>query len=70
VTATATLSSKYQISIPKSVRDEQHWEAGQEFVFIPKGKGVLVMPVPEFDELAGIAKGARKEGYRDRKDRY
>ena len=70
MTATATLSSKYQISIPKSVRDEQHWEAGQEFVFIPKGKGVLVMPVPEFDELAGIAKGARKEGYRDRKDRY
>jgi AbrB family looped-hinge helix DNA binding protein len=68
--ATATLSSKYQISIPKSVRDEQHWEAGQEFVFIPKGKGVLVMPVPELDELAGIAKGASKEGYRDRKDRY
>jgi hypothetical protein len=27
-------------------------EAGQEFVFIPKGKGVLVMPVPELDQLA------------------
>ena len=47
-----------------------HWEAGQEFVFIPRGKGVLVMPVPAFDELAGIAKGARKADYRDRKDRY
>ena len=70
MTATATLSSKFQISIPKTVRDEVHWEAGQEFVFIPKGKGVLVMPVPEFGDLAGIAKGARKEGYRDRKDRY
>ena len=44
--------------------------AGQEFVFIPKGMGVLVMPVPEFKQLAGIAKGARKDGYRDRKDRY
>ena len=70
MTATATLSSKFQISIPKAVRDEVHWEAGQEFVFIRKGKGVLVMPVPEFAELAGIAKGARSEGYRDRKDRY
>lgn len=70
MSATATLSSKYQISIPKSVREEQHWEAGQEFVFIPRGKGVLVMPVPKLDELAGIAKGARKDGYRDRKDRY
>ncbi|MBC7380451.1 MAG: AbrB/MazE/SpoVT family DNA-binding domain-containing protein [Burkholderiaceae bacterium] len=67
--ATATLSSKFQISIPKQVRDEQHWEAGQEFVFVPKGKGVLVMPVPALDDLAGIAKGARKDGYRDRKDR-
>ena len=36
-----------------------------------KGKGVLVMPVPELEELAGIAKGAAsKEGYRDRKDRF
>jgi len=43
--ATATLSSKYQRSIPKTVREEQHWEAGHEFVFIPKGKGVLVMPL-------------------------
>lgn len=70
MTATATLSSKFQISIPKTVRDEQHWKAGQEFVFIPKGKGVLVMPVPELDQLLGIAKGANKDGYRDRKDRY
>jgi len=68
--STAILSSKFQISIPKAVREKQHWEAGQEFVFIPKGKGVLVMPVPELDELAGIAKGAHKDGYRDRKDRY
>lgn len=66
---TATLSAKFQISIPKAVRDEQRWTAGQEFVFIPKGKGVLVMPVPALDQLAGIAKGARKDGYRDRKDR-
>ena len=69
MTATATLSSKFQISIPKSVREEVQWKAGQEFVFIPKGKGVLVMPVPELADLAGIAKGARTQGYRDRKDR-
>ena len=68
--ATATLSSKYQISIPQQVREEQHWQSGQEFVFIPKGKGVLVMPAPELQQLAGIAKGARKDGYRDRDDRY
>jgi AbrB family looped-hinge helix DNA binding protein len=70
MTAIATLSSKYQISIPKSVREEQHWEAGQQFAFIPKGNGVLVMPVPALEQLAGLAKGAKATGYRDRKDRY
>jgi AbrB family looped-hinge helix DNA binding protein len=70
MTSIAKLSSKFQISIPKAVRDEQHWEAGQEFVFIPKGTGVLVMPLPNLSQLAGLAKGAKTTGYRDRKDRF
>jgi AbrB family looped-hinge helix DNA binding protein len=68
--ATATLSSKFQISIPKAVREEQHWESGQEFVFIPKGKGVLVIPVPDLNQLSGIAAGQVADGYRDRDDRF
>ena len=67
---TATLSSKYQISVPKAIRDDLHWEAGQEFVFIPKGMGVLLMPVPDLKQLAGIARGANTENYRDRQDRF
>ena len=66
---TAKLSAKFRISIPKSVREQLHWEAGQELVFIPKGMGVLVMPVPELEQLAGVAKSAGKHGYRDREDR-
>ncbi|WP_187973085.1 AbrB/MazE/SpoVT family DNA-binding domain-containing protein [Aquibium microcysteis] len=67
---TATLSAKYQISIPKALRTEQQWSAGQEFVFIPKGKGVLLMPVPSLDDLKGQAEDADPSDYRDRKDRY
>lgn len=66
---TATLSSKFQISIPKAIRSAQHWEAGLTFAFIPKGTGVLLVPVPQREALAGIAKGASAEGYRDRSDR-
>ena len=66
---TATLSAKFQISIPKAVREEFHWTAGQAFVFVPKDKGVLMMPVPELKDLAGIARGAKTTGYRNRKDR-
>jgi AbrB family looped-hinge helix DNA binding protein len=66
----ATLSAKFQISIPKAVREAQKWRAGQEFVFLPKGKAVLLMPVPELDSLAGKAKGADTSGFRDRSDRF
>jgi AbrB family looped-hinge helix DNA binding protein len=67
---TATLSAKFQISIPKAVRSAHRWKPGQQFAFIPKGAGVLLVPVPEHEELFGIAKGANTDDYRDRQDRY
>ena len=67
---TATLSTKFQISIPKAVRSARRWKAGQEFAFIPKGTGVLLVPVPDVLDLVGIAKGANSKNYRDRKDRF
>ena len=67
---TATLSAKFQISIPKAVRTARRWAAGQQFVFIPKGTGVLLVPAPAAADLAGIAKGANPNGYRDRSDRF
>ncbi len=69
MTETAKLSAKYQISIPKAIRAAQHWEAGLTFAFIPKGTGVLLVPVPKKESLKGLAKGARPEDFRDRSDR-
>ena len=66
---TATLSSKFQISIPKAIRTAQHWDAGVTFAFIPKGTGVLLVPVPKLDDLKGLAKGANTSDYRDRSER-
>jgi len=67
---TATLSAKFQISIPKAVRTARKWKAGQEFAFIPKGTGVLLVPVPEARALTGIARGAKPRDFRDRGDRF
>ena len=67
---TAILSSKFQISIPKAIRSVQHWEAGLTFAFIPKGTGVLIVPVPKREALRGMAKGAAATDYRDRADRF
>ena len=67
--ATAKLSGKFRISIPKAVRAARNWKAGQEFAFIPKGEGVLLVPVPKREDLAGLARSARPHDYRDRTDR-
>ncbi|MBK1634382.1 AbrB/MazE/SpoVT family DNA-binding domain-containing protein [Rhodovulum adriaticum] len=66
---TATLSSNFQISIPKAIRAAHHWEAGLTFAFIPKGTGVLLVPIPEKQSLRGLAKGASPEDFRDRSNR-
>ena len=66
---TATLSSKFQISIPKAIRSAQGWEAGLTFAFIPKGIGVLLVPVPKRDALKGLARGASAASFRDRTER-
>ncbi len=65
----ATLTETFQFEIPEPVRTAYHWEAGQEFVFLPKGTGVLLVPVPTRPELMGLAEGADPTGYRDRDDR-
>ena len=41
-----TLSSEFQIIIPKEVREAQNWKSGQKFAFIPKGGGYLLVPPP------------------------
>ncbi|MEW6597440.1 MAG: AbrB/MazE/SpoVT family DNA-binding domain-containing protein [Pseudomonadota bacterium] len=63
---TAPLSEKFQISVPKAMRETQGWRPGQKLVFISKGAGVMLIPVPTTEELFGLGKGASPEGYRDR----
>ena len=64
------LNSKYQLTIPKEFRGREKWKPGQEFALIPRGNTIVLVPVPEREELIGIAKGADLADYRDRNDRY
>lgn len=70
MSATATISSKFQIAIPKEVRERMGLRPGQKVAFIARLDGVMMVPVPEREELHGIARGANPEGYRDRSDRF
>ena len=42
----ATLSSEYQVSIPKRVRESRNWKPSQKFAFIPKNGGYLLVAAP------------------------
>ena len=65
----ATLSSKYQLCIPKQVRDELGIKAGQQFLFIPKGKGLHLVPRLAIEDVRGSMQGAATDRIRDREDR-
>jgi AbrB family looped-hinge helix DNA binding protein len=67
---TATLSSKFQLSIPKGIREELRLESGQKFSVIAKGDVITLVPIRQLKDVRGIFKGADPEGYRDRKDRF
>lgn len=64
-----TLSSKYQIVLPKAIREELSLEAGQRFRVIAKNGVIELVPVRDLDEVRGSLRGASPEHYRDRRDR-
>ena len=70
MSATATVSSKFQIAIPKEVRERMGLRPGRKVAFIARLAGVMMVPVPARDDLLGMARGANPEGYRDCNDRF
>lgn len=66
---TSTLSTKFQICIPKAIREQMHLEAGQEFLFIPKGNAIYLVPRLTIQNIKGILPKANTTKVRDRDDR-
>ena len=64
-----TLSSKFQVSVPKEIREALDWKAGQKLVFINTGTAIKLMVQPSIRDLVGIARGADTNDIRDRDDR-
>jgi AbrB family looped-hinge helix DNA binding protein len=64
----ATLTSKFQICIPKAVRERLRLKAGQQFVFVTKGDTISLVPKRDIAELRGILRGSDPSDTRDRSD--
>jgi AbrB family looped-hinge helix DNA binding protein len=65
------VSPKFQVVIPKRVREGMNLEPGQVLeVFILDGS-IRLQPPRSVRDLRGVAKGMKwKEDYRDRNDRF
>lgn len=65
----ASISTKFQICIPKKIREQLHIKSGQKFILIPKGECLELVPKKDIKNFKGILAGANTENIRDREDR-
>lgn len=68
--ARTKVSSKYQVVIPKDVRERAKIRVGQEFQVIAKGGSVTLVPDRPISSMRGFVRGIRTTGFREKKDRY
>ena len=66
---TVTLSTKYQLVIPRDVRERLELEPGARLTVIEKGGILYLVPERPLAELRGVARGTRRKGLREKKDR-
>ena len=67
--ARTKISPKYQVVIPKEVREQMGLKPGQEMQVISKGGLVILVPERPISSLRGFVKGVRADGIREKKDR-
>ena len=69
--AKVRVSPKFQVVIPKALREELRIEPGQELLMYSLDGSLRLVPRRSIKELRGIAKGLRwKDEYRDHTERF
>jgi AbrB family looped-hinge helix DNA binding protein len=68
--ARAVISPKFQIVIPKEIRERLSLQPGQVVSLIARDGFINIVPQRPIGELRGLLKGADTTGYRDKTDRF
>jgi AbrB family looped-hinge helix DNA binding protein len=63
-----TISSKFQIVIPRDVRKQFNLKPGQKIMFIPYQKSIRLVIVPSIKDALGIFKGMNTDNLREEED--
>jgi len=66
---TTTISPKYQVVIPKDVREKLHLKSGQKMTVVTKGGVVYLIPEKPFESFKGFLKGMDTKNIREDTDR-
>ena len=66
----ATISSKFQVVIPKSVREHLNLKPKQKITFVEKDRLLILIPESSLEQLRGIASGADINDFREKSERY
>ncbi len=66
----ATISSKFQVVIPKSVREHLNLKPKQKITFVEKDRLLILIPESSLEQLRGIASGAEINDFREKSERY
>jgi len=65
----SAISSKYQVVIPRHIREQFGIKPGQKVVFIPHKKSLRVVIVSPIEEAYGFLKGIDTDVERDEEGR-
>ena len=65
-----TISTKFQVVIPKPVRERLNLKPKQKLTVIEKDNMLILIPHASLESLRGIAKGAETDDYREKEDRF
>lgn len=68
--ATTRVSPKYQVVIPKEIREGLALRPGQDLQVIRKGNVIMLVPDRPISAFRGILRGLSTTGYREKKDRF
>jgi AbrB family looped-hinge helix DNA binding protein len=66
--ALTTISSKYQIVIPREVRERFNLKPGQKLMFIAYQKSIRLVIVPSIKDARGMFKGMNVDNIREEED--
>jgi AbrB family looped-hinge helix DNA binding protein len=66
---TTTISTKYQLVIPRKIRDQFHLSPGQKVVFIPFKNSMRLVVVPDEENAYGFLKGLDTDPEREEEER-